>query len=259
MTDINNTVLISGGTGLLGSAIADVFIDSGYRIIITSRTFENAAEFCNKRAKDGGQERWIPLELDLSDPTSISHAVETLAEMNVYPSRLVANASARDALGPSFEDLDHSDFSDLLEVDVAGHMMFARELRDTSPESSTLASLTFMSSIYAIQGVDTRIYPEEMAPTPVHYSTAKSAMNGLARSLASRWGPATRVNVVIAGGIRAEDRQHPEFTDAYIEKTMANRLAEPEEIADAIFFLSSENASYITGQSLIVDGGYSAW
>lgn len=258
MSRYNNPVLITGGTGLLGEAIADVFADNNHRVIITSREFDTAADFCDKKNTSEDTDQWVPLEVNLANPESITTAVETLTDMELHPSFVVANASSRDALGSSFDHIDHSDFLNLFKVDVAGHMILARELR-TANQSSSPASVTFMSSIYAIQGVDNRIYPEEMMPTPVHYATVKSAMNGLARSLASRWGPSTRVNVIISGGVQAKERQNNEFTEAYSNKTIVDRLAQPEEVADAVYFLSSDDASYITGHSLIVDGGYSVW
>ena len=98
-----------------------------------------------------------------------------------------------------------------------------------------------------------------MQSTPIHYTAVKSAMEGLARSLSARWRPDTRVNVVIAGGVHSSKRQDSDFLDAYSQKTMAGRLAEPREVADAVQFLASDSASYVTGQSLVVDGGFSAW
>lgn len=256
MTQRNQPILVTGGTGLLGEAIGDVFADNGHQVIVTSREFDTAATFCDDKNADADADYWVPLELDLAKPKSITGAVERLSEIDLLPAGIVANASSREALGSSFDELSHEAFLDLFEVDVAGHMILAREIREVS---STLDGLTFMSSIYAIQGVDKRIYPEGMMPTPIHYATVKSAMSGLARSLATRWGPDTRVNVIIAGGVRAEERQDDEFVQAYANKTVSGRLAEPDEIADAVYFLTSDAASYITGHSLVVDGGYSIW
>lgn len=258
MSQYKKPVLITGGTGLLGEAIADVFADKNHRVVITSREFDSAAGFCDNKNTDEDTDQWVPLEVNLASSESILMAVETLDDMELYPSFVIANASSRDALGSSFDDISHDDFLSLFRVDVAGHMILTRELRKTAPPSS-LASVTFMSSIYAIQGVDNGIYPEEMMPTPIHYSAVKSAMTGLVQSLAAQWGPSTRVNVIISGGAQAEERQNDQFTEAYSDKTMLDRLAQPREVADAVYFLSSNNAGYITGNSLVVDGGYSAW
>lgn len=252
------TVLITGGTGLLGEAIAKQFVDHGETVIITSRDFDNADRFCERKNSDHTDEKWVPVELDLRDPDSIHTAVKTLLDADLYPTKIVANASARDALGPDFDALTHEEFSHLFEVDVAGHVLLSRTLRSQADEYS-IDSLTLMSSIYAKQGVDDRLYSEDMSPTPIHYTAVKSAIEGLARSLATQWRPETRVNVVIAGGVRSNNRQDPEFVKAYSEKTLVGRLADPGEIADAVEFLASESASYITGHSLVVDGGYSAW
>lgn len=253
------TVLVTGGTGLLGEAIAERFVENGETVVITSRDFATVDQFCERKNSSREDEQWIPVELDLQDTDSIRSAVKTLIEADLYPTKIVANASARDALGPEFDALTHNNFSHLFEVDVAGHVLLARALYSQIPNEYSMDSLTLMSSIYARRGVDDRIYSDEMSPTPIHYTAVKSAMQGVARSLATRWRPETRVNVVIAGGVRSEDRQDPEFVEAYSNKTLAGRLAQPNEIADAVEFLASESASYITGQSLVVDGGYSAW
>lgn len=259
MNNSNRTVLITGGTGLLGKAIARRFIEDDLRVIISSRNFDAANEVCMRENEGLDTDRWIPLELDLKDPDSIRAAVDTLEEAQLRPSSVVANASARDALGSDFSDLTHSEFSHLFEVDVAGHVLLVRNLRSVESIRDNLSNVTFMSSIYARQGVDDRIYPDDMSPTPVHYAGVKSSMEGIARSLASRWRPSTRVNVIIAGGVYSSERQSPEFVEAYSKKTLLDRLAQPNEIADAVYFLASDSASYITGQSLVVDGGYSAW
>lgn len=259
MTVTEETVLVTGGTGLLGEAIAERFVDSGETVVVSSRDFNTANQFCERKNSDRAEEKWVPVELDLQDTDSIHTAVETLLDAGLYPTKIVANASARDALGPDFDELTHKDFSHLFEVDIAGHVLLARTLQLRTPDECSVDSLTLMSSIYANQGVDDRIYPDEMSPTPIHYTAVKSAMKGLAQSLATRWRPETRVNVIIAGGVRSEGRQDPEFVKAYSKKTLVNRLAEPREIADAVEFLASGSASYITGHCLVVDGGYSTW
>lgn len=254
-----DTVLVTGGTGLIGEAIVDAFVEAGHDVVVTSRDYDHATEFVRQKNADCENERYLPLELDLKEETSIATAVKTLAETNQLPSVLVANASARDALGPDFSQLSHLEFAHLFKVDIAGHVLLSRFLHENISTGDDLRSVTFLSSIYGDQGVDQRIYTDDMSPTPVHYAAVKAAVRGVVQTLASRWSPHTRVNSVVAGGVRSAERQDSEFVNRYEDKTMLKRMARPSEIADAVKYISSERASYITAQSIVVDGGYSSW
>lgn len=254
----DETVLVTGGTGMLGAEIAKTCLKEGATVIISSRNLEKANEVIDQLGVNECQNRLYSLELDLSSESSIYKSVDHLVEEDRLPTALVANASARDALGSGFDELSLTEFQDLFTVDTAGHTLLARAIKKNS-DSNGLRSITFLSSIYAIQGVDDRIYPDDMEPTPVHYSAVKSSMLGTVRSLAAKWGPETRVNSIIAGGIKADERQKTDFVENYSSKTMLGRLATPDEITDTVVFLSSPRSSYITGQSIVVDGGFSAW
>jgi hypothetical protein len=90
------------------------------------------------------------------------------------------------------------------------------------------------------------------------YVAAKGALVALARDLAGRWGrDGVRVNAVVPGGISRG--QPPDFVGAYEELTQLGRMAEPGEVAEMVEMISSERASYVTGQAIGVDGGWTAW
>jgi NAD(P)-dependent dehydrogenase (short-subunit alcohol dehydrogenase family) len=99
-----------------------------------------------------------------------------------------------------------------------------------------------------------------MLPTPVQYAAVKAAAEGATRWLAAMWGErGVRVNALVPGGVASTQRQSEEFVKRYSEKTMLRRMATAEEVASAAAFLASDEASYITGQCLVVDGGLTAW
>ena len=94
--------------------------------------------------------------------------------------------------------------------------------------------------------------------SPAVYSTSKSALIGFTRYLATYLGEYNiRANSISPGGILSE--QNNEFIKNYSKKVPLNRMGMINEIVDSILFLSSEKANYITGQNLIVDGGYTSW
>lgn len=250
--------LVTGATGLLGKAITLRLAASDVRVIVASRRIEKAKEWISEQASDCAT-KLFPVELDLTDESSIEFAFEQMAKKVGVPTILIANASLRDGLAIPFEQLIHDNFVQLFKVDVAGHFLCARNIV-TRLGSDKTASLVFLSSIYGIVGVDHSIYPPGMLSTPPQYAAVKAGMLGLVRYLAALWGQqGVRVNAIVAGGVRSASRQSDEFVSNYARKTMLGRMAAPEEIANAVAFLSSDEASYITGECLVVDGGFSAW
>ncbi len=250
--------MVTGATGLIGGAVVHRLAAEGAMVIVASRQLEKAQQWIEDQTGIN-QENLIPLEINLEEENSINNAFAQLKSMEKLPTILIANASQRDGVDVTFEDLSHAGFNKLFEVDVAGHFIAARKMVDELPPE-TSANIVFLSSIYALSGVDPSIYPEGMLQTPIQYAAVKAGGLGMIRFLAGKWGHrGIRVNAIVSGGVRASDRQENEFLRNYNRKTMLGRMAKPHEVASSVAFLASEEASYITGASLSVDGGWLAW
>ncbi len=239
---------------MLGGAIAMRLVAEHATVAITSRDLSKAMGWTEQR-EDG---KYIPAQLDLADETSICSCLDYIEQKAGLPTILVANASLRERMDVPFENITHDSFTRLFEVDIAGHVLLLRNC--LARLTGQPASVVFLSSIYGRAGVDHRIYPPGMTPTPVQYSAVKAAAEGATRWLAAAWGErGVRVNALVAGGVSFPQRQSSEFVKKYSEKTMLRRMALADEVASAAAFLASDEASYITGHCLVVDGGLTAW
>src|SRR5262249_44462293 len=251
-------VLVTGATGLLGGAIARRFVAEDAYVAVAARDVSHAAD-CIANEFEAGDPRLMAVALDLAQSASIDRAVEMVSNRWGRVNVLVANASLRDGLEVPFEAVTAAGFTRLFEVDVAGHFLCARRLVESRDPGQPL-TIVFMSSIYAAVGVDPMSYPPEMPPAPVQYASAKAGVLGLSRYLAARWGSqGVRVNAVIAGGVETAQGPPPEFVRRYAATTMLGRMAKADEIATVVAFLASDDASYVSGESLSVDGGLTAW
>lgn len=249
--------LVTGATGLLGSAIATRLAAEQATVAVTSRNLSKAKLWAADNAGRTSA-RYVPVQLDLADEQSIRACLDDVVDQVGVPTIIVANASLREGLGVPFEKITHDSFTNLFGVDVAGHILLLQ--RSVERLAGQPASMVFLSSIYGQAGVDHGIYPKGMMPTPVQYAAVKAAAEGATRWLAAKWGErGVRVNCLVPGGIASSQRQSEEFVKRYSEKTMLRRMASAEEVASAAVFLASDEASYITGQCLVVDGGLTAW
>ena len=119
------------------------------------------------------------------------------------------------------------------------------------------------ASTYGIVGPDFRIYEgssylDHEITTPAVYSASKAAVCGLTRYLATYWAKeGIRVNTLVPGGI--ESGQNEKFIENYGARTPLGRMASADEMVGAVVFLASDASSYMTGQMLVVDGGWTAW
>jgi NAD(P)-dependent dehydrogenase (short-subunit alcohol dehydrogenase family) len=124
-------------------------------------------------------------------------------------------------------------------------------------EKEGRSSVIFLSSIYGSYGPNLKLYEGTSMGNPVAYGASKGGLEQLMRYLATQWAPGIRVNCVAPGGI---ERGQPEkFIQRYNELTPLQRMANPEDVAGPVVFLASDAARYITGQNLMVDGGWSVW
>lgn len=245
---------VSGAAGHLGSAMARVLVDAGASVIINGRDADRLEDF----AKELGG----PVEcaaFDVGDLAAVRKFFGSRTRIDI----LVNNAVSMTPKPMPY--LTAEDFAATYQSAVTASFEAVRAAHGSlrrAVEESGDASVINISSMYGMVAPDSRIYSNPMQSSPFHYGPAKAALLQLTRHMAAELGPEKiRVNAIVPGPFpRAEvAMKDPQFAGKLAAKTMLGRTGRPEEMAGPLLFLASKASSYVTGSSLTVDGGWTAW
>ena len=252
MFDFNGkTVLITGASYGLGEQFAYAFADAGADLILTARSedlLQNVAENC--RAK-GREVTAVTGDVSIEDDvrTVVTTGIETHGIIDV----LINNAGIADMRGIAPEHFDSETFNQIISVDLVGAFYFARECGLHMLENGS-GSIVNIGSILGSGGSENGV---------IAYSAAKGGLRNMTLQLGTEWADrGVRVNSVSPGFIVTEMTRvalEAMGIDKWIaSRTPMRRVGESHEVANAVMFLASDLASYITGVDLLVDGGTNA-
>ena len=242
---MGQTALITGAAQGIGRAIAEKLAREGYGVCINYRTHRSEAEeLAAALQKDGC--RALALRADIADRGEVASMVHT-AEQKLGPITLLVN-NAGIAGQALFQDVTDAQWDRFLAVNLTGarnailavlpHMLHEKQ-----------GCIVNIASIWGLRG----------ASCEVAYSCTKAGIVALTRSLALELGPShIRVNCVAPGVIDTEMVRNlgPETLEELRQQTPLGRLGTPGDIAAAVAFLASDQASFLTGQVLTADGGF---
>jgi len=234
-------IIVTGGSGLLGEEIMKNLQKKGATAINADINVEtNIDEFT--------------LNFDITSRESILKGLKKVIDVYGKIDGLVNNAYPRTKdWGTKFEDISYVSWQK--NVDMQMNTIFL-VIQNIMPELiKSKGSIVNMTSIYGVLGNDLTLYENTNINTAAPYSAIKGGVINFTRYLASYYGrQGVRVNCVSPGGIF--DNQHEVFVENYEKKVPMGRMGTPSDIAPVVSFLISDEAKYITGQNLIVDGGW---
>lgn len=243
------SAIVTGAAGGIGYAIAERFLRDGVKVAIGDIDAEKGARAAADLGKLG-QVRFVKADIGkrLDVHNLLAAAVDAFGRIDI----LVNNAGI--VHGADFLDLKEEDFDRVLRVNLKGSFLtgqaVARHMVDKVKKGGAAGSIVNMSSVNAVFAIATQ----------VPYSISKGGMNQLTKVMALSLAPyGIRVNAIGPGSIMTEMlasvNADPAARERILSRTPLGRIGEPSEIAAIAAFLASDDASYITGQTIYADGG----
>ncbi len=237
--------LVTGGARRIGEAIVRELHDDGYKVAIHCRDSVDDARVLAEELNEAYPGTAIVISGDLLDVESLQDLVDEVLNEWGQLDALVNNASS--FYPTPLAEVAEPDWDDLTGSNLKAPLFLCQAAMDALAESGG-----------AIVNIADAGWERPLARHPV-YAAAKGGLVALTRSLARDLAPDVRVNAVAPGIILWPEHETPEaeVAERYISRIPMQRMGEPEDIASAVRFLLSEEASYVTGQVLNVDGGAS--
>ena len=243
--------MITGSGGQLGTRFAQSFSAEGAKIWLADKSPELLAKAVGKTP----QENLLgTLIMDVTQPKSVESAFAQIREYG--PLDVLVNNAGIGVFTPYWER-DYDEFMQVMSVNVGGVFLCTREALRLMKEQGQGAIIN-IGSIYGVVSSDPRIYTDCARMNSEVYSASKAAVIHMTKYFAVHAAPlGVRVNCVSPGGVF--NNQGEDFVQSYTQRTPFNRMAKDQEICGAVIFLASSEADYVSGQNIVVDGGFTAW
>lgn len=250
--------LVTGGAGLLGSQIADALAEQGADIIIASRDVDACNKKCEQLRADYASINATAIALDLTSKESILACVHDSTSWKGKIDILVTCAWS--GKKNSWDSITNEDWDYDIEVCLNGVF---RLIKAATPElRKTKGVVLNIGSMYGHVAPDYRLYEGVPQANPPSYGAAKAGVIQMTKYLASFLAPdGIRVNCISPGPFPLESviNEYPEFKQRLCNKNPMGRLGDPHEVKGTAVLLCSEASSYMTGQNICIDGGWTVW
>ena len=249
--------IVTGASGWLGSAMSRALAEAGARLVVTSRNTEQAEAFADSLPGEGH----LGLGFSQGDtdtiPGFVADVVARMGQIDILVNNAYGGAPAK------IDTATAEDFDQAYHVGVTSYFILARDVALHLRERGAPGSIVNIGSMYGVVASYPEAYEGLGINSPPNYHGLKGGIVHLTRHLAVYWAKDNiRVNCLSPGPFPKMpqiDDSHPGFIPRLEQKVPLGRMGRPEELKGLILLLASDAGSYITGQNILVDGGWTAW
>jgi len=251
------TSIITGGSGHLGAAIAAKLSSCGSNLILIDLHEKNLNNL-KKKIERKYKIKVHVLALDLTNKKERDKCIQDIKrsykKIDIMVNSIgMVGTDDMEGWNTNFEKQSYDAWNKAIETNLTSIFFFIQGLYKIMKTSKS-ASIINISSIYGVNAPDWNLYQDTDINNPAAYSVSKAGIIYMTKWLASTLAPHIRVNAISPGGILRQ--QEKLFIKKYKEKTLLNRMATEDDISEPVLFLASNMSSYITGQNIIIDGGW---
>ena len=237
-------VILTGSNGQLGKSLTSILLQEGYKVIGLDQNHDDEEVY-----------NYFKFYVDITKEKEVAQFFQKI-EYKEEVVGLVNNAGI--AVFSPFEDRTYTEIKSVMDVNIAGTILMTKSFMKTLREYPCQKRVVNLGSIYGGFAPDLSIYGDTPRMSSEIYGMTKAAIINFTQYLASHYrGVNATFNCVSPGGI--ESNQGDFFKRNYAAKVPLGRMANVSEIANVISFLLSDKASYINGENIFVDGGYTKW
>jgi NAD(P)-dependent dehydrogenase (short-subunit alcohol dehydrogenase family) len=261
--------IVTGGVGLLGAEFCKTLAEAGAVVAVVDLNASAAQAVADTLTKSGYKAQ--AFSVDITQPDSVNAMVENVLSTFGRLDILVNSAALDPKFDPdavkkgitpgAFEDYPLEQWNAALNVNLTGMFLVTQACVKPMLAQGKKGSIINICSTYGLNGPDQRIYikdGERVAFKPVYYTVTKAGVMGFTKYLAAYYaGTDIRVNALTPGGVFNNHEDY--FVENYSAKTIIGRMAKKDEMNGALLFLASDASSYMTGNNVVVDGGWTAW
>lgn len=249
------SVWVIGGAGYLGQGAVQLLLEAGAEVLCID--IEDRAQQFIDALPAGNKAK--ALSLNTRDTSKSADVVKAEMQKHGVPDGLVDFSFASTA--KKFDDLTAADFDEVNHGGVTSTFVIAREIGNAMKARNS-GSIVLFSSMYGAVSPDPRAYEAPMNSNPIEYGVGKAGIVQMTKYMAVHYGKSNvRVNCISPGPFPKASIQEAQsaFVERLAAKVPMGRVGRQHEIAGPVVFLVSEASSFITGQNLFVDGGWTSW
>ena len=265
----DRVAVVTGGAGLLGTEFCKTLAEAGACVAVVDLNDEAAKKVAEALTKDGYSAKGFGV--DITQPDSIKQFVasvlsefgrlDILVNSAALDPKFDPDAASKGIAPGNFEDYPLDQWNAALNVNLTGMFLITQACVKPMIERGKKGSIVNICSTYGLNGPDQRIYIKQgrrVAFKPVYYTVTKAGVLGFTKYLAAYYADTgIRVNALTPGGVFNNHEEY--FVRNYSAKTILGRMAHKDEMNGALLFLASDASSYMTGNNVVVDGGWTAW